>query len=238
MKNNISFLIISSLLFAACATDKTGLDFLTKIFSSGGGSLTEQDASDAIKEALLNGTQDGVRQLSMADGYFGNPEIRIPLPPDATEMSERLRSIGLGNQVDQALESLNRAAEAAATEAGPIFIDAIKKMTIADAINIVRGTDDAATRYLEKHSSAGLKGKFQPAISSSLDRVSATKYWAAVTNSYNKLPMVSRINPNLPEYVTTKAIEGLFVMIAREELAIRNDPSARTSQLLKKVFGN
>jgi len=200
--------------------------------------LTEQDAASGIKEALIKGTSESVQVVSMLDGYFGNPEIKIPLPPDAKLMAKKLRSMGMSKQVDQAIVSLNRAAEDAAKEAKPIFVAAITSMTITDALNIVKGKDDAATQYLRKSTSPELNKKFQPVIKTSLDRVDATKYWTDLANIYNKIPFVTKINPNLTEYVTGKAIDGLFVMIAKEELKIRKDPVARTSEILRKVFGN
>jgi hypothetical protein len=144
----------------------------------------------------------------------------------------------MGKKVDEFNESMNRAAEKAANEAKPIFIAAIKNMTIRDAINIVKGTDNAATLYLKNNTSTELIEKFQPIIKTSLDDVNATRYWGDLITTYNKIPLVKKMNPNLPEYVTQKAIDGLFVMIAKEELKIRKDPMARTSDLLKKVFGN
>lgn len=211
---------------------------IKKIFSSKSTGLTEQDAANGIKEALIKGTSEGVQIVSKKDGYFGNPQIKIPLPPEANTMDKTLRSIGLGKQVDQAILSLNRAAEDAAQEAKPIFITAIKNLTITDAINIVKGNDDAATRYLERNTSGELNKKFQPIIKVTLDKVNATKYWSNIMNTYNKIPFVKKINPNLTEYVTNKAVEGLFVMIAKEELKIRKDPIARTTELLKRVFGS
>jgi hypothetical protein len=214
------------------------LENIKKLFLSKGADLTEQDAVDGIKEALIKGTSEGVRTVSQVDGYFGNPEIKIPFPPDAVQMEKTLRSVGLGKQVDRAILSLNRAAEDAGREAKPIFVAAIKNMTINDAVGIVKGSNDAATRYLEKNTSGELNSKFQPVIKVSLDKVDATKYWADIIKTYNKIPFVKKINPNLAEYVTNKAIEGLFIMIAKEELKIRKDPVARTTELLKKVFGH
>ncbi len=209
-----------------------------KIIGQNTGGLSEKDAADGIKEALVNGTDKGVKTVSKTDGYFGNPEIKIPFPPEEKEMESKLRSIGLGNKVDEVTLSINRAAEDAANEAGPIFVSAIKSMSITDAVNIVKGKDDAATMYLKKTTSGELKIKFQPKIKASLDKVDATKEWEALIKEYNKIPFVKKKNPNLSEYVTRKAIDGLFVMIAKEELSIRKDPMARTSDLLKKVFGN
>ena len=133
---------------------------------------------------------------------------------------------------------MNRAAEKAASEAKPIFLTAIKDMTVRDAVNIVKGTDNAATMYLKNNTSPQLIDKFQPIIKTSLDNVNATRYWSDLITIYNKIPMVKKMNPDLPQYVTQKAIDGLFIMIAKEELKIRKDPVARTSELLKKVFGN
>ena len=153
-------------------------------------------------------------------------------------MESKLKAIGMGKKVDEFNESMNRAAEKASTEAKPIFIAAIKGMTVRDAINIVKGADNAATMYLKNTTSPELINKFQPIIKTSLDDVNATRYWGDLITIYNKIPMVRKMNPDLPQYVTQKAIDGLFIMIAKEELKIRKDPMARTSELLKKVFGN
>jgi hypothetical protein len=144
----------------------------------------------------------------------------------------------MGKKVDEFNESMNRAAEKAASEAKPIFVTAIKEMTVRDAINIVKGENNAATVYLKNTTSPQLIGKFQPVIKTSLDNVNATKYWNDLITMYNKIPLVKKMNPNLSEYVTQKAIDGLFIMIAKEELKIRKDPMARTSDLLKRVFGS
>jgi len=219
-------------------TDAQFLKDAKKLFNSKTKGLTEKDAVDGIKEALANGTQESVKLVSVQNGYWGNPEIKIPFPSEAREMETDLRNIGMSKKVDEFNESMNRAAEKAANEAKPIFIAAIKGMTVKDAINIVKGADNAATVYLKNTTSPELINKFQPIIKSSLDNVNATKYWADLITIYNKIPLVKKMNPNLTEYVTQKAIDGLFVMIAKEELKIRKDPMARTSELLKKVFGN
>jgi hypothetical protein len=209
-----------------------------KLLNSGSKSFTEKDAADAIKEALENGTNQSVKLVSVADGYWGNPEIKIPFPAEAKEMESKLRAVGMGKKVDEFNLSMNRAAEKAGNEAKPVFIAAIKGMTVKDAINIVRGENNAATMYLKNTTSPELIQKFQPIIKSALDNVSATKYWSDLVSAYNKIPFVKKMNPDLPGYVTGKAIDGLFVMIAKEEIKIRKDPMARTSELLKKVFGN
>ena len=209
-----------------------------KLLNSKSKGLTEKDAADGIKEALVNGTGESVKTVSVLNGYWGNPEIKIPFPAEAQEMESKLRTVGMGKKVDEFNESMNRAAEKAASEAKPIFISAIKGMTVKDAINIVRGSDNAATIYLKNTTSPQLIDKFKPVIKSSLDNVNATKYWSDLITIYNKIPLVKKMNPDLTAYVTGKAIDGLFVMIAKEELKIRKDPMARTSELLKKVFGN
>jgi hypothetical protein len=209
-----------------------------KLINSKNNGLTEKDAADGIKEALVNGTGESVKQVSVLNGYWGNPEIKIPFPEEAKEMESKLRTIGMGKKVDEFNESMNRAAERAASEAKSIFLTAIKEMTVRDAVNIVKGTDNAATMYLKNNTSPQLIDKFQPIIKTSLDNVNATRYWSDLITIYNKIPMVKKMNPDLPQYVTQKAIDGLFIMIAKEELKIRKDPVARTSELLKKVFGN
>jgi hypothetical protein len=235
----MKIILLYSILIAALFTSCNLSDIEKALTLAGTGTgLTEQDAASGIKEALLQGTSQGVQTLSKVDGYFGNSLIKIPFPPEAKTIEQSLRSIGLDNQINQVVLSLNRAAENAAQEAKPIFVAAIKKMTIADAINIVRGSNDAATLYLKKSTSIELSSKFQPVIKSSLDKVNATKYWTNIISTYNTIPLVEPINPNLTEYVTNKALDGLFSMIAKEELAIRKDPVARTSEILKKVFGN
>ncbi|MBN1396749.1 MAG: DUF4197 domain-containing protein [Bacteroidetes bacterium] len=236
MKKNLLFAVLFSFIFISFSCSISDLEKALLMTGTGTG-LTEQDAASGIREALIQGTSKGVVSLSKLDGYFGNPQIKIPFPPEAKAIEQNLRSIGLDKQVNQVVLSLNRAAENAAQEAKPIFVAAIKKMTIADAVNIVRGNNDAATRYLERNTTNELSSKFQPVIKSSLDKVNATKYWSDIINTYNTIPLVEKVNPNLTQYVTDKALNGLFTMIAKEELAIRKDPVARTSEILKKVFG-
>jgi hypothetical protein len=234
---NIYFLVFLSFLIVQ-NMDAQLLKNAKKLINSGSKGLTEKDAAEGIKEALVNGTGESVKLVSIVDGYWGNPEIKIPFPSEAKEIESRLRAIGMGKKVDEFNISINRAAEKAAIEAKPVFIAAIKGMTVKDALNIVKGQNNAATIYLQNTTSPELNGKFQPIIKTSLDNVNATKYWSDLITAYNKIPLVKKMNPDLTGYVTDKAINGLFVMIAREELKIRKDPMARTSELLKKVFGN
>lgn len=238
MKKLLSGIAIAGLLIIPAVIHAQFLKNAKKLLGSENASFTEQDAAQGIREALVNGTGKSVDLVSLVDGYFGNPEIKIPFPEDARVVESRLRSMGMGKQVDDAILSINRAAEDAAMEAKPIFVDAITTMSIQDAIGIVKGEDNAATAYLRNSTSAELIKKFQPVISKSLERVQATRYWADVINTYNKIPFVQKVNPDLTAYATGMAIDGLFIMISKEEKRIRKDPVARTSDMLKKVFAN
>jgi hypothetical protein len=199
--------------------------------------LTTAEVGEGLKAALINGISKGSDQVSQLDGYFKNPQIKIPFPPDVQKVEKTLRDIGLGGEVDKFVMTLNRGAEDAAKEAKPIFVGAIKSMTIQDAWAILKGEDNAATEYLKRVTSAQLKEKFKPVIQNSLNKVNATKYYGDLVTRYNKIPLVDKVNPDLDDYATDKAIDGLFTMIAKEEKNIRQDPVARTTELLKKVFG-
>jgi hypothetical protein len=200
--------------------------------------LTTAEVGEGLKEALIKGISNGSDLASQVDGYFKNPIIKIPFPPDVKKVEDRLRQIGLGGEVDKFVMTLNRGAEDAAKEAKPIFIAAIKQMTINDAWAILKGEPDAATQYLKRTTSSELKNKFMPVIQNSLDKVSATKYYGDIVNKYNSIPLVQKVNPDLNDYATDMAIQGLFTMIANEEKNIRQDPVARTTELLKRVFGS
>ena len=202
-----------------------------------GGKPSAKEVASGLKEALTKGTSKGTDEVSKPDGYFKNPEIKIPFPPEVKQVESTLRKMGMDKQVDEFVLSLNRAAEDAAKEAKPIFVDAIKQMTIEDAWSILKGEDNAATQYLNKTTSSQLKEKFRPIIKASLDKVNATKYYKDLITAYNKVPLVKKVNPDLDTYATDKATDGLFVMIAKEEKNIRKNPAARTTDLLKKVFG-
>lgn len=198
--------------------------------------LTTEEVGGGLKEALINGITKGSDAVSQVDGYYKDPQIKIPFPPDVKKVEDKLRQIGMGNEVDKFVMTLNRGAEDAAKEAKPIFIDAIKQMTINDAWSILKGPQDGATQYLKKTTTAQLKAKFSPHIQNSLDKVQATKYYGDIVNTYNKIPFVEKVNPDLNSYATDMAIQGLFVMIAKEEKNIRENPAARTTDLLKRVF--
>ncbi|HYG18795.1 MAG TPA: DUF4197 domain-containing protein [Ohtaekwangia sp.] len=199
--------------------------------------LTTGEVAEGLKEALIKGTSMGSDQASNLDGYFKNPRIKIPLPPEIQKVESKLRQVGLGDEVDKFILTLNRGAEDAAKEAKPIFVNAIRQMTVQDAWGILKGNDDAATEYLKRTTSVSLREKFKPVIANSLRKVSATKYYSDIVTNYNKIPFVEKINPDLEDYATTKAMDGLFLLIADEEKKIREDPIARTTELLKKVFG-
>ena len=199
--------------------------------------LSQEEVGAGLKEALNKGIEKGVDQLSKPDGFFKDLAIKIPLPEEANKVETKLRSIGQGKKVDETIESINRAAEDATTAAKDIFVKAIKEMSINDAMSILRGDDNAATKFLDKSTRANLISKFEPIVKISLDKVGATKNWNTIFSTYNKLPFVEKVNPNLVEYATAKAIDGLFIQIAKEELKIRQDPMARVTDLLKKVFG-
>ncbi|MFZ5971696.1 MAG: DUF4197 domain-containing protein [Bacteroidota bacterium] len=199
--------------------------------------LTAAEVAEGLKEALVVGISKGADLTSQLDGYYKNPEIKIPFPPDVKKVEDRLRQIGLGNKVDEFVMTLNRGAEDAAKEAKPIFISAIRQMTIDDAFGILKGQPDAATQFLKRTTSVQLKEKFKPVIQNSLNKVSATKYYSDLVNTYNKIPLVEKVNPDLNDYATDLAIQGLFTMVAKEEKNIRENPMARTTELLKRVFG-
>lgn len=202
-----------------------------------GYSFTENEAASAIKEALNQGVEDGVKILGKKDGYFENTYVKIPFPKDLRRVEEKMKKLGMHKQVNNVILSINRAAEDAVILAKPIFFDAIKNMSILDARSIISGKKSAATDYLYSKTHVSLIEEFQPFIKTSLEKVNATKYWKSLIESYNKIPFVKKVNPNLEVYVTKKAIDGLFFMLEKEEELIRNNPKKRVSELLKKVFG-
>jgi len=201
------------------------------------GTPSNFEIGQGIKEALQIGVSTGADRLSVKDGFLGNLAVKILMPPEAQKVEKTLRSIGLNKLCDNVIVSLNRAAEDAATEAKPIFISAIKQMTLTDATNILLGSKDAATAYFKRVTTAQLMQKFSPIVTTSLNKVNATRYYSDLTTQYNRLPLVKPVNTDLTEYVTQKAIDGLFVEIAKEELKIRGNLSSRSTTLLQKVFG-
>ncbi|MBD2715111.1 DUF4197 domain-containing protein [Microvirga sp. STR05] len=201
------------------------------------GGLTNTEAANGLKEALVQGISKGADQASKTDGFNLNRLIRIPFPPDAQRVATTLRNIGLGSQVDKFELSLNRGAEDAAKSAKPIFLSAIKSLTFTDVWNILTGEKNAATQYLQRTTTAQLSSAFKPIIQQSLDKVGATRYYTDLTTRYNRIPLVTPVQTDLNQYATDRAIGGLFTLIAQEEANIRENPVARTTDLLKKVFG-
>ncbi|WP_460963932.1 DUF4197 domain-containing protein [Spirosoma litoris] len=200
------------------------------------GSLTNSDIASGLKEALRVGVTNGSAKASALDGYFKNPLLKIAFPPEAQNVASKLRQIGFSKQVDQFELSLNRAAEDAAKKAAPVFVKAIMSMSIQDAVGILQGQKDAATQYLRRTSGQQLVTEFTPIIDSTLKKNNATKYYSDLVNTYNKIPFVQKANPDLTAYATGKAVDGLFILVAQEEEKIRENPAARVTDLLKKVF--
>ncbi|MBA4166815.1 MAG: DUF4197 domain-containing protein [Chitinophagaceae bacterium] len=205
--------------------------------SKGSGGLSTDDIVAGLKEALTVGAQNSSSKLSAVDGFFADAAIKVLMPPEAKKAESTLRSIGLGNLVDNAILSMNRAAEEASKSAAPIFVSAIKSMSINDAVGILRGSDSAATSYLKVKTTPDLTAAFQPVINDALKKTDATKYWKDVFDTYNKLPTTfNKVNSDLSGYVTDKALTGMFYQVALEEQKIRKDPAARVTDILKKVF--
>ncbi|MDQ3395609.1 MAG: DUF4197 domain-containing protein, partial [Bacteroidota bacterium] len=198
--------------------------------------LTTQDVAQGLKEALSKGISQGADAASKVDGFLGNPNIRIPLPPEIQKVESRLRQIGMGKEVDRFITTLNRGAEQAAAEAKPVFLSAIRSMTIDDAWSILKGENNAATVYLKRTTSSQLEEKFSPIIQSALDQVNATRYYKDLVSTYNRIPGVQKINEDLNAFATDRALEGLFFLVAQEEANIRENPAARTTEILKRVF--
>lgn len=209
---------------------------INKLLGKGkSGALSTEDIAAGLKEALSVGAQRGSDKLSAADGFFKNAALKILMPPEAKKVEETLRGLGMGKQVDQAILAMNRAAEDATKSAAPIFVNAVKSMTIDDAMGILKGGDNAATNYLKGKTTPQLTEAFRPVIDQSLQKVDATKYWNTIFTNYNRVSK-DKINPDLPAYVTEKALAGIFTQLAEEEKEIRKNPAARTTELLKKVF--
>jgi Protein of unknown function (DUF4197) len=228
----IKSLFLASLL----ALFATSCDTLSKL--PGATSITEQEAAQGIREALDQGVGRGINLLNKQDGFFGNQAYKLLLPPDASKIETTLRDLGMGGMVDRAILQINRAAEDAVGFARPIFVDAIHDMSIMDALNIVKGSKDAATQYFRQKTTDKLIAAFSPVIKQSLDKFQATKYYSDVVNTYNRFPTtINKINPDLPSYVVGRSVDALFDQIAKEEANIRANPVARSTEILKKVFG-
>lgn len=227
----VSFLLVLGLLFTgACDTlQKAANDILLE--------PTIEEIGRALKEALTNGINKGVSSLSQRDGYFKSA-YKILLPEEARRVTEKLKNVpGFTNLENELLEKINRGAEDAAKEAGPIFLSAIRQLTFQDAKNILMGNDNAATDFLRRTTTEQLYGKFNPKIVASLDKIGVNQLWRKAADAYNKLPLISnKVNNDLDDYVTKEALKGLFGKVEEEEKNIRRNKLARPSELLKKVF--
>ena len=194
------------------------------------------DIAGGLKEALNNGISKQVTKLTTTDGFYRNELVKILLPEELRKVDSGLRKLGLNSLADEGLKVLNRAAEDAVKQATPIFVDAVRSMSFADARGILMGSQNSATSYLQNSTSTALYGKFNPVIKNSFTKVGADKVWANIITKYNSIPLVNKVNPDLTDYVTNQAMNGVFKMVAVEEKNIRTNINARTSVLLQKVF--
>lgn len=234
MKKIIILILAASLGLSSC-------DVIQNLPTTGGTlgtGISQAEAGQGIKEALAQGLAKSVLQLNSVDGFFKDALYKILLPPEAKKIENTLRSIGFSSLVDKAILQINRGAEDAAGYAKPIFVDAIKSMTISDAIGLVKNGDTSATHFFRTKTTAKLIAAFTPVIKSSLDKVDGTKYYGELITKYNNLPTTfNKLNPDLTGYVTQRATNALFDLVAKEEVNIRTNFAARTSDILKKVFG-
>lgn len=245
MKKNIRYILLFSTVFAlsSCEVVQEAANSVLTTDSSSESkpSLTNSEVIGGLKEALTVGITNATGLTSKTDGFLKNAEISIPWPEDALIVKEKAEEWGLSGQVDKIVTTLNRAAEEASKEAAPIFINAIKGMTISDGFSILNGGEGAATRFLKDKTTNQLKQAFSPKVDAAIQKVELTKYWEPVVTRYNQTTILTgkeKVNPDLNDYVLTKAIDGLFTMVEKEENQIRKDPVARVTDLLQKVFGS
>lgn len=227
----IALSLVAFSLFS-CAEMQQVLDQLPQ----GTGVLSQAEIGNGLKEALNNGITKQVSKLTATDGFFKNEAVKILLPEELQTVDKKLRQIGMGKLADEGLKVINRAAEDAVKEATPIFVDAVKQMSFNDAKNILMGNESSATTYLQNTTSTALYTKFSPVIKTSYTKVGADKVWKEIITKYNSIPLVKKVNPDLTDYTTKKAMEGVFKMIAVEEKDIRTNLASRSSDLLRKVF--
>lgn len=245
--NKISLLFLS-ILFIATSCQGQVLKDLKKAADKGrekmGGnstSLSNEEIVEGLKDALKVGADSAVAQTSKVNGFYKDPLVYIPFPEEAQKVKKTALDMGLDSQVEKFEMTMNRAAEEAAKEATPIFVEAITSMTVRDGYDILKGSDDAATNYLRNTTTASLREKFTPVVQAAMDKVELTKYWEPLVTKYNSTARFTgneKIDPDLTAYITDRAIQGLFVYIEREEKSIRENPQARVTAILKKVFGN
>lgn len=223
-------LVLSVFAFASCAE-------LQQVVNNMPSQTDSDTIARGLREALNLGIEKQVTKLTQKDGFYKNQMVKILLPEELRKVDQTLRDIGLGSLADEGLKVLNHAAEDAVKEATPIFVDAVKTITFNDAKNILLGSDNAATSYLEQRTNNALYSKFNPVIQSSFAKVGADQIWSNIINRYNSVPFVQKVNPDLTDYVTKEALKGVYTMIAVEEKEIRNNISSRTTPLLRQVFG-
>lgn len=232
-----TLLVFIAISFATISNSQSILDKAKKTFSKSNSNVTEEEAGFGVKEALNNGISSAVSFLNKPDAFFKSELYKVLLPPDAKKMEKTLRDIGMGKMCDDAIEAINRGAEDAVGFATPIFVDAIKQMTVTDALKLVTGGKTSITDFFREKTSAKLKTAFLPVIDKSLEKTNGTKYYRDAVTRYNKVPFAKKMNPDLSDYVAERTLFALFDRIAVEETNIRSNPAARTSDLLKKVFG-
>jgi hypothetical protein len=227
-------MLLGASLFIGCTSQQIQ-STLETIANAGEAGLTNEEIGKGLKQALEFGISEGAQRLSQENGY--KSPYKILLPEEARKVADRLQNVPGFNQVEEIiLEKINRGAEDAAAKAKPIFVDAIRSMTFRDALDILTGNDDAATAYLNRVTYTKLYDEFNPVIVNSLDKFNARQYWGDAVNAYNKIPFVDKADPDLDDYVTRQALSGLFDMVEKKEREIRNNVSARTTDLLKRVF--
>lgn len=226
-------LLLSILSFSACAELQQVVDTLP---NQSGIGMDSNTIASGLRQALDMGIDKQVTKLTQPDGFYKNPLVKIFLPQELKKVDQTLRDIGLGSLADEGIKALNRAAENAVKEATPIFVSAVKDITFADAKNILLGPDNAATNYLEQRTNNALYAKFNPVIENSFAKVGADQIWKNIITKYNSVPFVTKVNPDLTDYVTNEALRGVYKMISVEEKEIRNNISARTTTLLRQVF--
>lgn len=200
-------------------------------------SIASADAVTALRTALTQGSTKAVATLGTKDGFLGNPEVKIPLPPNLRKVEKNLRRFGMGAQADELITAMNRAAEAAVPEAKTLLIDAVKSMSVQDARAILTGGEDSATRYFRAKTSDALFKKFKPTVTQATSKVGLANTYNNYAGRAAKFGLISAQEANLDDYVTGQALDGLYKMIAAEEKAIRADPLGQTSRILQRVFG-
>lgn len=209
---------------------------LQQVMNSVPAPLDSATIANGLREALDMGIDKQVNKLTQKNGFYNNQLVKIVLPPELQKVDQTLRDIGLGSLADEGLKLLNHAAEDAVKEATPIFVKAVKEMTFTDAKNILLGPENAATSYLQKRTNNALYTKFNPVIKQSFSRVGADQIWNNIITRYNSVPFVTKVNPDLTDYVTQQALNGVYKMISVEEKNIRENVAARSTKLLQKVF--